>query len=387
MAFQTGSQVRPELGRADLSGFTRAGESIGAALASVGAQVGGAVKKYAVNKQKKEEEKLRYETILPYTTDQFGADEGDKMAKAFSKDPATAASILQFGELMKTLNEEPFEPTSREINGITYVETSEGNFAQPRAETDPQTVSMRNYNALIGQGVPPEKAREMAFGGKGGTNITVGGEGSLSDTIIRQTLNQDQQFFLDNVQPALNSIPNLQFMEKMLNVVGEEGEVITGRLGPQELFLKGVAKDLGFGEFKDVAATEAYLATAGRQVGQVIRLFGSGTGLSDADREYAEKIAGGSQKMTREALKKLVDMAKRGIEGQVNLYNSQINRTYSPDIVGEPVSKFALARLLTPTEGLLDYDTSVNAIDGTGASLVEPNDIDRAEAALNELGL
>ena len=79
MAFQTGSQVRPELGRADLSGFARAGESIGAALASVGAQVGGAVKKYAVNKQKKEEEKLRYETILPYTTDQFGASHsGDK---------------------------------------------------------------------------------------------------------------------------------------------------------------------------------------------------------------------------------------------------------------------------------------------------------------------
>jgi hypothetical protein len=55
MAFQTGSQVRPELGRADLSGFARAGESIGAALANLGAQVGGAI---AVRKEKKEEKAL-----------------------------------------------------------------------------------------------------------------------------------------------------------------------------------------------------------------------------------------------------------------------------------------------------------------------------------------
>jgi hypothetical protein len=50
MAFQTGSQVRPELGRADLSGFARAGESIGAALASVGKSVGEGIEKYQTNK-------------------------------------------------------------------------------------------------------------------------------------------------------------------------------------------------------------------------------------------------------------------------------------------------------------------------------------------------
>ena len=55
MAFQTGSQVRPELGRADLSGFARSGEFIGAALANLGAQVGGAI---AVRKEKKEEKAL-----------------------------------------------------------------------------------------------------------------------------------------------------------------------------------------------------------------------------------------------------------------------------------------------------------------------------------------
>lgn len=387
MAFQVGTRVRPELGNADFSGFGRAAEIQAASLAQLGATIGGAINKYRVNKQKKEEEKIRYETILPYITQQFGASEGEMMAKTFSKDPATAASILQF---IKLMNKEQFKPSVVDLNGIKLIETSEGNFVQPRAEDDERTASMQNYDFLVGKGVPEAEAREIAFA-TGGTNITVGGEAPLGDTIIRQTLNQDQQYLLDNVQPALNSIPNLQYMETMLNAVGEEGEVITGKLAPLETYLKSFAQDIGLGEFPDVAATEAYLATAGRQVGQVINLFGAGTGLSDKDREYAEKIAGGEQKLTKEALQDLVRMGKVVIEHQVKTFNDQIERTYTPEIVGDAVSRLAKARLFTPdVDNLFDYDTTGSGIDATGASLGKPNDadvVDEAERVLNELNM
>ena len=375
MAFQAGSTIRPELGNADYSGFARAAEIQASALANLGRQIGEGIENYQKNKDitiaglaSLEGQVAADPTLLV----EFQNDTGDA-GKAYKN--------IQSGDYKRkdVLIAGGFASSYANQQKITQ-EMLDANRMDP-------TASMKNYDALIGQDVPPAEAREMAFGSKGGTNITVGGEGSLGDTIIRQTLGKDQEEFLEKVQPALNSIPNLQFMEKMLNVVGEEGEIITGRLGPQELFLKSVAKDLGFGEFKDVDATQAYLATAGRQVGQVIRLFGSGTGLSDADREYAEKIAGGSQKMTKEALQKLVAMAKKGIKGQVNLFNNQIQRTYTPDIVGDPTSKFALARLITPTEGLLDYDTSVNVIDGTGGTLSEPLITDEAEAVLRDLGL
>jgi hypothetical protein len=51
MAFQTGSQVRPELGRADVSGFARGGEYIGQALANIGRDIGEGIEKYQKNKQ------------------------------------------------------------------------------------------------------------------------------------------------------------------------------------------------------------------------------------------------------------------------------------------------------------------------------------------------
>lgn len=69
------------------------------------------------------------------------------------------------------------------------------------------------------------------------------------------------------------------------------------------------------------AYTDAYLANSGRAVGQTIRLFGAGTGLSDADREYAKLIAGGDVTMTPEALRLIMEINTRGALGDIKRYN------------------------------------------------------------------
>ena len=51
MAFQVGTRVRPELGTADYSGFTRAAEIQASALANLGRQIGEGFEKYQANKQ------------------------------------------------------------------------------------------------------------------------------------------------------------------------------------------------------------------------------------------------------------------------------------------------------------------------------------------------
>ena len=51
MAFQVGTRVRPELGTADYSGFTRAAEIQASALANLGRQIGEGIEKYQTNKQ------------------------------------------------------------------------------------------------------------------------------------------------------------------------------------------------------------------------------------------------------------------------------------------------------------------------------------------------
>jgi hypothetical protein len=101
MAFQAGTQVDPRLMQADYSGFARAAQINAQAMANLGEQIGSAVTKYAVNKQKKEDKKLRYESILPYTTSVFGTEEGEKMAQTFSNDAKLGAQILEFAGMQQ----------------------------------------------------------------------------------------------------------------------------------------------------------------------------------------------------------------------------------------------------------------------------------------------
>ena len=101
MAFQAGTRVDPRLMQADYSGFTNAANIRANALANLGEQIGGAIESYGIKKEKKANQKLRYESILPYTTQQFGAEEGEKMAQQFSLDPALTSQVMEFAAIQK----------------------------------------------------------------------------------------------------------------------------------------------------------------------------------------------------------------------------------------------------------------------------------------------
>ena len=64
MAFQTGSRVRPELGRADVSGFANAGIIQGQALAQLGATIGGAIQVAGEKKKEKALSKQAQEMVF-----------------------------------------------------------------------------------------------------------------------------------------------------------------------------------------------------------------------------------------------------------------------------------------------------------------------------------
>lgn len=72
--------------------------------------------------------------------------------------------------------------------------------------------------------------------------------------------------------------------------------------------------------------TEAYASSMGRMVGKVIKQFGSGTGLSDADRDYAEKIAGGKITLTDKSIRKLLDINERLARFEIRRYNKEIGQ-------------------------------------------------------------
>ena len=182
MAFQAGTRVDPRLMQADYSGFARAAEIQAQSMANLGEQIGNAVTKYAVNKQKKEDKKLRYESILPYTTSMFGAEEGEKMAQTFSSDPKLGAQILEFAGMQKdqralqqayavsttpegVIDYSLFVPAyaqlgGRDVAGVSKLVDERTSAAKP---VTGKLVTMEELNQLRDEGYKPK----VEFGAKG----------------------------------------------------------------------------------------------------------------------------------------------------------------------------------------------------------------------------
>lgn len=81
-----------------------------------------------------------------------------------------------------------------------------------------------------------------------------------------------------------------------------------------------------------IANTEALGATTAKQVGNIIRMFGAGTGLSDSDKEFAMQAAGGKITMTEQSMRRIFDVNDRASRNVVRAYNAEVQQ-YG-DIIG-----------------------------------------------------
>ena len=76
---------------------------------------------------------------------------------------------------------------------------------------------------------------------------------------------------------------------------------------------------------EDAGRSQLLIAQGVESVGALITLFGAGTGLSDADREYAAMGAGGNLKLTVENIRELIKTANRKARDQIKLHESIYN--------------------------------------------------------------
>lgn len=174
--------------------------------------------------------------------------------------------------------------------------------AKQAADKDP--TSYEEFERGPGYGMPdgPEKAAiytqwmqaQKKAGAPGGVSVMLPGQDKFADKLGE--LQAEQLTNLQSAaQGAVQSIEGIYRLEPLVN----SDKFISGTLGSVRL---EVAKALGL----NTADTEAYFSAIGRQVGENIKLFGAGTGLSDADREFAQKMAGGSIELTPAAIKQIM---------------------------------------------------------------------------------
>lgn len=126
----------------------------------------------------------------------------------------------------------------------------------------------------------------------------------------------------------------------------------TGSLAQVELFARRVGELLGM-DYEEAANAEVFQADAGQRVAKEIKAFGAGTGLSDKDREFAEKMAGGNIEVTPAALKRILEIRNKVAVGTVKNFEDTKARTRKAlGTQGGILDMYTLRQPATPAGGL-----------------------------------
>jgi hypothetical protein len=203
--------------------------------------------------------------------------------------------------------------------------------APPKPNEPPDKV--QQYQFYVKQetdaGRPPKSFEEWSTtqSKAGATNIDLG-----DSSFAKEFGKQNAQNFFERRQGAVDAVASLKSSDEARKLL--DSGVITGA-GADWIVGAGKAlQTMGFNVAEDpIANTEAFAATRAQEVGRIIKLFGAGTGLSDADREFAAKAAAGQITLNEKSIRRILDINDIAAKNVIELFNKdagQIDPKLSP---------------------------------------------------------
>lgn len=123
----------------------------------------------------------------------------------------------------------------------------------------------------------------------------------------------------DTASTAANSLRTYGEAQKLL-----DAGVITGTGANWRVSLTRALNTIGIGDGINVANTEAFIATMGRVTLDLVKQLGAGTSISNADRDFAEKVAGGNITMSEDGIRKLFDINRRASVEAIQRHNALV---------------------------------------------------------------
>jgi len=154
-------------------------------------------------------------------------------------------------------------------------------------------------------------------------------------------------------------------MNNITEVMPNLDDMVTGKLANAELFVRSSKQAIAAAVGLDpsdptLENTQQFIALAAPRVATIIKDFGAGTGLSDADREFAQLAAGGDITMTATALRNILKILKNDADRTLTLFDD-ITEDIRNDQGVDPLIFFRIPAL--KTQPTLTQPTEVTAAD------------------------
>ena len=170
---------------------------------------------------------------------------------------------------------------------------------------------------------------------------------SAADMLVKSATDLAATDFNSLHEGAKDAAKTMEVTDRALNRL--DAGAATGAFAPLEIALGKAATELGIdGKWaSDAQNAEAYMSTMGNEVATVIKDFGAGTGLSDADREYALKIAAGDVKMDESTLRWLLNARRLAARNVMDRHSGILNKLVDKGL--DPTAFQILSTTTTPT--------------------------------------
>ncbi len=167
---------------------------------------------------------------------------------------------------------------------------------------------------------------------------------NISGTMAEEIMGQGVERLSDGLDAANKAVTSVESIDTSLENIDN---MYTGYGATFRMDVARAARVAGI----DISAadqienTEQYASLAGARVADYITNLGAGTGLSDADREFAEKVVAGDIGMSPETMRRLLTTIRKQNVRTINQYNS-LRSTVEDTLTGSEKAAMAFYPLV-----------------------------------------
>jgi len=230
----------------------------------------------------------------------------DPQQYPFEQFPAYAAAAEGVLEAWQAFTPKPADPVAGAPTGYQWADPkdkSKGVVPMAGYEAKPDlTAGQKDYKFYADQetasGRKPLSFNEWELQGKkaGATQVSVGG-------------GDNKQVFdavAESATAAKAAVSGLTSIAEAKKAV--DSGIISGAYADQRLGLQKIGSLIGIGDVSAIQNTETFRSAIAPQVAAMMKATVGSTQISNADREFAEKAAGGSITLDEASIKRLLDI-------------------------------------------------------------------------------
>lgn len=201
--------------------------------------------------------------------------------------------------------------------GIEQARATASAIREQRAERNKMTDDMREYGMAVQQGYRgtfQDYQIEMKKAGASQVNVNGGGTDKqiFDETKARADAARAANVGLSAINTAQEALPG----------------AITGAAANERLALQKVAALFGAGNVNAITNTETFRSAIAPQVSAMLKATVGSTQISNADREFAEKAAGGSITLDATSIQRLLNIMRAANSEIVRGFNADLDTVY-----------------------------------------------------------